>query len=212
VVSIAYRVSAFNRHRKWRQFASAVQFTPALRVLDVGFSDKEFSGTDNYLEKHYPYPERITALGIEEPVNFAARYPKVRVVRYDGQRFPFADDAFDVAWSNAVIEHVGDREKQLSFLKEIVRVSRKAFITTPNRHFPIEVHTRTPLLHFLPKSLFDAYLRGIGKHWATGAYMYLLSRRDLVELLAEAGVEHYRLIDNRLAGLVLDFAVVIDKK
>ena len=204
--SIADRVSAFNRARKY--FSRVVPITPALSVLDVGFSDKEFSGGANYLEKHYPYPERITALGIEEPVEFRVRYPTVKVVRYDGGRFPFADDAFDIAWSNAVIEHVGRRDRQLFFLQEMVRVSRMAFLTTPNRRFPVEVHTRTPVLHYLPKRLFDAYLRAIGKGWASGEYMHLLGRRDLISLLRDAGVERYDLIENRLAGLVLDFVFI----
>ena len=210
--SIADRVSAFNRARKWRYFSRVVPITSALSVLDVGFSDKEFSGGANYLEKHYPYPERITALGIEEPVEFRVRYPKVKVVRYDGGRFPFADDAFDIAWSNAVIEHVGRRDRQLFFLQEMVRVSRMAFLTTPNRRFPVEVHTRTPVLHYLPKRLFDAYLRAIGKGWAAGEYMHLLGRRDLISLLRDAGVERYDLIENRLAGLVLDFVVIIGER
>ena len=132
-MSIAHLISGFNRRRKWQRFLETMNVSPSALVLDAGFSDTEYSPNDNFLEKHYPYPERITALGIEEPVQFRRRYPKVTAVRYDGGRFPFADDAFDIGWSNAVIEHVGDRDAQLLFLSEIVRVSKRAFITTPNR-------------------------------------------------------------------------------
>ncbi len=62
-------------------------------------------------------------------------------------------------WSNAVLEHVGTRDDQLLFLREVRRVGRRVFLTTPNRHFPVEVHTRTPLLHWLPKPVFERYLR-----------------------------------------------------
>jgi SAM-dependent methyltransferase len=183
------------------------QPTPALRVLDVGYSDEEYSETDNFLEKHYRWPEQITALGIETPDRFRTRYPQVDVVQYDGDDFPFDDNEFDVCWSNAVIEHVGNRERQLKFLSEINRVARSAYITTPNRFFPIEVHTRTPLLHFLPKPMFDGYLRRVGMDWAAGDYMHLMSRSDLTRLLTTAGISGYDLHLNRLGPFVLDFVV-----
>ena len=41
--------------------------------------------------------------------------------------------------------------------REVKRVSRGAFMTTPNRLFPVDLHTRTPLLHYLLKSVFDQY-------------------------------------------------------
>ncbi len=209
-MSIATRVSTFNRTRKWDLFLSQVRPTPDTTILDVGYNEKEFSPVDNFIEKHYPYPERLTALGITAGTRFSQRYPAVKVVTYDGRQFPFGDQEFDVCWSNAVLEHTGDAQRQLIFLKEIARVSKRAFVTTPNRMFPIEVHTRTPLLHYLPKSVFYAYLTFIGKQWATGNYMSLLSERDLRDLLDRARIERYRLFKNRLLGFTLDFALVID--
>lgn len=209
-MSLAHRVSAASRRRKWGLFMSTVAPTPATTVLDVGFSDTEYSATDNYIEKNYPYPENLTALGIESPLEFAQRYPQVRAVTYQGGRFPFADNEFDVCWSNAVLEHVGDAEAQVCFLREISRVSRRAFFTTPNRLFPVEVHTRTPLLHMLPKPVFDRYLRLAGKEWAAGDYMRLLSERELRALLTQARIVNYRLQKNRLLGLCMDFVVLAD--
>ena len=53
-------------------------------------------------------------------------------------------------FSNAVIEHVGGRAEQRRFVDESLRVAPRAFVTTPNRWFPVEVHTRLPLVHWLP--------------------------------------------------------------
>ena len=211
--SFAYRVSGFNRRRKWEIFLREFPPDPEHRVLDIGFSDREYSATDNFIEKHYPYRSRITALGVEAPAEFPERYPDVKVVQYDGREFPFEDKTFDIAWSNAVIEHVGRhegrREAQALFLREIARVSKSAFVTTPNKRFPIEVHTRTPLLHWLPKPWFDRYLKLRGIDWAMGDYMDLLSMGELRRLLREAGITKYRIVQNRLLGLTLDFVVII---
>lgn len=207
---LANRVSGFNRARKWKTFLDLVNPGPETTILDVGFSDEEYHPDDNYIEKHYPHPERITALGIDKPAQFPERYPLVKVVMYDGKVFPFADKEFEVGWSNAVIEHVGTREEQLHFLKEIKRVSKRAFVTTPNRRFPIEVHTRTPLLHFLPKKVFDAYLRLIGKAWATGDYMNLLAIGDIKRLLRLAGIAEYEITANKLLGFTVDYVITFD--
>jgi hypothetical protein len=32
-------------------------------------------------------------------------------------------------------------------------VGRRVFLTTPNRWFPIEVHTRLPFVHWLPEAV-----------------------------------------------------------
>ncbi len=94
-------------------------------------------------------------------------------------------------------------------MKEIKRVSRKAFITTPNRNFPIEVHTRTPFLHmFLPRHVFHKYLSMTGKGWAAGDYMNLLSHEDLTKMLGEAGIENYKIIKNKLFFFTLDFVII----
>lgn len=208
---LALRLAEANRARKFDAFMALIEPTAETSVLDVGFTGEEYREGDNYLEKHYPYPERITALGIDATEKFAARYPEVEVVTYDGLRFPFGDQEFDVCWSNAVLEHVGDRARQVLFLQEVRRVAKRAFVTTPNKHFPVELHTRTPLLHYLPAPLFEKYLAMTGKAWATGDYMKLLSLKDVRELLDEAGISGYSIIKNRLGAFIVDMVIVMDE-
>lgn len=208
-MSIAFRVSGYNRKRKFDQFLNTFSIDAATTILDVGYADEEYTGFDNYLERHYPYPENITALGVVEPKEFGARYPKVRTVVYDGTVFPFADKQFDICWSNAVIEHVGDYDRQLFFLKEVKRVSRAAYLTTPNVFFPVEVHTRVPFLHWLPRETFNRFITAIGRGWAAGDYMYLLSLRQVKKLLADAGITDYTITKNRILGFTMDFVVTM---
>lgn len=144
------------------------------------------------------------------PKKYLERYPKIRTVKYDGKKFPFDHKEFDICWSNAVIEHVGDKDAQIFFLKEMQRVAKRSFITTPNKHFPIEVHTRVPLLHFLPKKVFDKCLLLIGKKWATGNYMNLLSLKELKMILSDAGISNYKIIKNKLFFSTLDFVIYIE--
>jgi SAM-dependent methyltransferase len=152
---IASRVSLRSRSRKLELFLETFRPGPETTVLDVGVTDSGFgaggAASDNFFEAAYPWPERITAVGVTELDRFAAAFPQVRAVRADGRRLPFADGEFDIAFSNAVVEHVGDREAQRAFVQEVCRVARCVFVTTPNRWFPVEVHTLWPFVHWLPR-------------------------------------------------------------
>jgi SAM-dependent methyltransferase len=207
--SLADRVSAHSRRRKYDQFLRLMAPLPHERIIDVGVNVREYSDADNYLERHYSFPENITAVGLQDMAPFEARYPKVRAIQGDGLHLPFGDDEFGIVYSNAVIEHVGGREKQERFLRELFRVGRRGYLTTPNRMFPIEVHTRLPLLHLLlPKPRFDVLIRWMGKGWATGEYMHLLSERDLRQLLSSAGVKDFQILHNRLLGLPMTLTAI----
>jgi len=162
---LASTVSLRSRTRKLELFLETFRPGPATTVVDVGVTDSGFgvggAASDNFFEAAYPWPDRITAVGVTELDRFAAAFPKVRTVKADGRSLPFADHEFDLAFSNAVVEHVGDREAQRAFVHEVCRVARRVFVTTPNRRFPIEVHTLWPFVHWLPRSASTRLVPGL---------------------------------------------------
>jgi len=179
-------ISLRSRRRKFALFMETMAPTAETTVLDVGADDSAFGeqvwgcGTLNFFEELYPWQERITALGVHEGVRFRESYPNARYVQGDALNLPFADGEFDVVFSNAVIEHVGGRERQRRLVSEALRVGRRVFITTPNRRFPVEVHTRLPFVHWLPDALAHRVYRSTGKPFAMD--VHLLTRRSLASL------------------------------
>jgi len=149
-------------------------------------SDRTYTSS-NYLEAWHPYKERITAAGIDDASFLEAQYPGVSFVYANGLNLPFSDRSFDVVHSSAVLEHVGAASNQQAYVRECIRVARKAvFLTTPNRWFPVEFHTLLPLVHWLPKRSFRWLLRHFGMDFfADEGNLNLLSRRELERLASE---------------------------
>jgi len=149
----AARVSLRSRERKLRLFLELFDPGPDTTVVDVGVTDAAFGdgSSDNFFEAFYPWPERITAVGHTGLDRFAAAFPRVTTVQADGRELPFADGAFDLGFSNAVVEHVnGGRDGQRRFIAELCRVAGHVFVTTPNRWFPVDPHSLLPFVHWLP--------------------------------------------------------------
>ena|SRR5690348_3845385 len=162
---VASQASLRSRERKLRLFLDLFQPGPETTVVDVGVTDAPFGdgSSDNFFEALYPWPARVTAVGRTSLDRFAAAFPAVSVVRADGRELPFADDTFDLGFSNAVVEHVaGGRDGQRSFVHELCRVAERVFVTTPNRYFPLEVHSLLPFAHWLPRRARDPLLRARG--------------------------------------------------
>lgn len=212
IAGLKHRMMNRSRRSKLELFLREVCGGRWPEMLDVGVADVEHSPFDNYLEKNCPHPERLTALAIQPLPRFKKRYPSVRAIVYNGGRFPFDDNAFEVVHCNAVLEHVGDQHRQTEFIRELARVGKKFFLTTPARCFPVEMHTNLPFVHYLPKAVSDRLLTMVGKEWAAGEYMHLLTRRALVKVLRRAGIDRYRIITSRLLGLPLHYYVVGTKE
>ncbi len=185
--SAAERFMISARKNIFQDFMLRMRPSASDSIVDVGVSDV-VNDTANVLERMYPYPANITACGLGDGVEFQNTFREVRYVRIEPNvALPFDNARFDVATSNAVLEHVGTRENQTLFVTELCRVARRVFISVPNRFFPIEHHTAIPFAHW-QDHLFRAACRASRKsEWAQEQNLILMSRKHLWRLAAEVG-------------------------
>lgn len=201
-----------SRRRKFEMFMALCAPTSACTVLDIGVSGFTGRATD-FLELWYPWPAQITAVGHGEErefVGFRAAHPQVKLVLADGRNLPFETNAFDIVFSNAVLEHVGSRADQGRFVRECLRVGRQVFLTTPDSAFPVDPHTLLPVVHWLPRTWRHWIYRRVGcGYWASESNLNLLNRRRL-EALVPAGTE-YRITRQAVFGLAAGLVLLVPR-
>jgi len=126
------------------KFQKLFSITQETRILDIGGTVDIWSFVTTKLQ--------ITILNLYPPV-YPVKEENVNWVIGDARDLPFKDKEFDIAFSNSVVEHVGDISSQKDFAKEISRVGRHYYVQTPNKWFPVEPRFMAPFIHFLPKRL-----------------------------------------------------------
>ena len=177
-----------------REFYRRFGITPETRVLDLG--GREFNWT------LMPFLPRVTILNVSLQGD---RGGEIEWMLGDARELPFKDAAFDIVYSNSVIEHFATAEDQRRFASECRRVGRSYYVQTPNRRFPVEPHLFTPFIHWLPSRWQAPLLRNftvwgwITRPDAAAQSRFLtttrmLTRADLEELFPDAEIWNERFL------------------
>jgi len=188
--SLASRI----RRRRWQLVRAVLHLKGTESVVDIGGTDKSWWFAD--------WGGEVVRVNLDR----GAASSGLRVTA-DGCALPFRDRAFDVAFSNSVIEHLGSFEAQIRFATELRRVGRRYFLQTPNRWFPIEPHYLFPGFQFLPVPM----RRWLHTHFDIGTFkrtdpygsIRLMTRGEIRRLFPEA-----RLVAERLGPLVKSWYAV----
>ena len=166
--------------------------------------------------RYISWKDRITAAGTDDARFLETLYPGVRFTFGDAVDLPFADNAFDLVHSAAVIEHVGSFERQARMIADAcLRVAaRAAYFTTPNRWFPIEFHTQLPLVHWLPAPLSRAVMRNTGYgFFADEQNLNLLTRAQFGRITSRhQHAWHFHFTPTRLCGWTSDLVLIANRK
>jgi SAM-dependent methyltransferase len=223
VVHLFTAFSTKARGKRAAFFRGCFELGDTTRVLDLGSQTGSgihavLRGTE--VQPHNVYIADIDAALLEEG---RARYGFTPVLVKESGPLPFPDGYFDVVFCNSVIEHVTlpknevwkersgarfraeARRRQKEFATEIRRLGRQYFVQTPYRHFPIEPHSWLPFAGWLPRWLLLPVLRLSHRVWVTKTNpdWYLMNRRELAELFAEA-----RIVDEKCWGLTKSIMAV----
>lgn len=148
-INIYQLLSPFMRRFRQRRFDRfKVHLEPGQRdqMLDVG-------GYPGFWTQYEPVVKSIDCLNIHEVAWEPGQHPahNIRMQVGNGCDLTFPDQAYDILFSNSVIEHVGGWEEQQAFAREARRVGGRLWIQTPAHEGPLEPHYVGLYIHHLPK-------------------------------------------------------------
>ncbi len=195
-----------------KRFALLVElarfFEPPVRILDVGGQEQFWLAMDPGL-----LPEmELTLLNLHEGTS---RVPNSRCVQGDARSMrEFGDGAFDIVFSNSVIEHVGGLRDQKRMADECQRIGKAYLVQTPNRHFPLEPHFLLPFFQYLPLPV-RAWLHAsadIGWWKKAPGFFQAFEEVESIRLLTKAEMTYLfpraRIIEEKVAGLTKSFTAM----
>jgi SAM-dependent methyltransferase len=162
------------RARRHGRFFPLTGVTATSRIVDVGCGGVGLRALEPDLD--------ITGVDVEPRPD----YPGPFVQADAAATLPFEDDAFDLAYSNSVVEHI-DPGRRPRFAAELRRVARGWYVQTPAIGFPLDPHSLLPFAHWLPVPLRRPYWRlGAGGEWED---IHLLRRSEMAALFGEPSAE-----------------------
>jgi hypothetical protein len=173
------------------------------RILDIGGSQAYWRIVgDAFLDAHDCHITLLNTAPLQAP-------PRRRFTHVvgDGCRLDFGDNAFDIAHSNSVIEHVGDWQRKSAFAAECSRVARRHYVQTPNFWFPVEPHYLVPGFQFLPMQIQAALLcrLSLGRIQRRNSLAAALETVQGIQLLTEGMLRalfpHSEILCERVFGL-----------
>ena len=180
-MSIFSRLSRISRTRKLKLFYELLMPTKQTKILDVG--GETHSGPEGAIQfiDGYPWKSNVAVINLssEHVSRIKHRYPEIDARVGDACALPWEDKYFDVVYSNAVIEHLSEFERQKKMAAEIMRVGKSWFVTTPNRWYPFEFHMRLPFVTWLPRKVQIWLGQIISYNHVKKRYVSGISRDDL---------------------------------
>ena len=120
----------------------------------------------------------------------------------------------DLIISSATIEHVGNTQNQINMVSNLIKLSKKIFVfTTPNKYYPLEFHTKLPLIHWLPKKIHKKILNFLGlSFFADEKNLNLLGENDIKKILKILKFGDFDIFTVKLLWIKSNFIVVGIKK
>lgn len=128
-------------------------------ILDIGSSSDKESNFSNVVLKNLNFTLNIKSITNRKIQSKLFKKIMIRSITKKFSKKMIKNFMADLVLSSATIEHVGSNNCQKKMIENIGYLTKKIFIiTTPYRYFPIEVHTKIPFLHLLPKKIFRKIL------------------------------------------------------
>lgn len=179
------------RARRFAHIRALIDEALAVRdrvdIVDLGGTEQYWQIAADYLDRHR---NRLSITLVNNEPTPPPADPLFTSIEGDACNPGLFDDRrFDVVHSNSVIEHVGEWPRMQAFAANVVRLSDRYFVQTPNYWFPLEPHFRVVGFQWLPLPVRAAMMR----HFDLGFFPRAKTPQE-----AWTNVREIRLLDRRM--------------
>jgi len=161
-------------------------------ALDIGTTSDDKNASSNIIIKNLKNINKFKCIS-DQIVNSDFFYKKLKKsITEEFSDKELNEFSSDLVLSSATIEHVGSTLNQEKMIKNIIKLTKKIFIiTTPNKFYPIELHTKIPFIHWLPKSIYRRILKFLGlSFYADENNLNLLTINELKKMLDDKKITY----------------------
>ena len=154
---------------------------PIESFLDIGTTEEKKLKSSNFFVKKFDHIQIKKSITDQNIIKNSFSNTLKKSITSNFSINEIDEFKSDLVISSATIEHVGNYQSQLKMINNIIALSNKFFfITTPNRNFPIDFHTKLPFIHMLPKNLHRKILNILSlKEYAKEENLNLLGINDI---------------------------------
>ena len=180
---------------------SLFDLKPGAKVIDLGGTSRIWQFVETPLDITIV---NLPGIDVEAPDQ---SHHKFTFVEGDATRLDrFADNSFDLVFSNSVIEHVGGPANERAFAGEVRRLAPAYYVQTPSIWFPLEAHSGVPFWWALPRSARERIIRRWKEKlpaWAEMIDGTTVIRRPTLQAYFPDGT----ILTERVAGLPKSYSV-----
>ena len=180
-------------------------------LLDIGTTEDSSAGSSNIFCKMLNKIKIHKSISNQKITNKRFKFCIKKSITTKFSKETIKTFKSDLVVSSATIEHVGSLKNQITKVGNMISLSKEyVVISTPNRFYPIELHTKLPLIHWLPKTIFRKILLLLNmKYFADEKNMNLLSKNDLKKILNIFSRKiDYKIYNIYFLGFVSNFLII----
>jgi ubiquinone/menaquinone biosynthesis C-methylase UbiE len=201
-----------NRINIFNIFLENVKFNKNSKILDVG-TTPILEPHENIIFYQYKWKNNITGFSNQDCNILKKKFKTNKFIKGDAKNINLKKNKFDISFCSATIEHVGSYKNQKKLISELYRISRNyVFLTTPNRSFPIDFHTKLPIIHLLPKKIHRKILKFFKlNYFASEKNLNLLFSKDIARICSDLKIIDYKIVYNKFIFLKSNIILIIKK-
>ena len=207
------KITLNTRNEFFNLFLININYSKDKSIIDIGSTPSIDKEHNIFLESIKDNPN-VACLSNQNCRILQKKYKNIKkVIIGDALNTILEDNSFDIVHSNATIEHVGSFENQVSFVKEMLRISKESvFIQTPNRLYPIDFHTILPFIHWLPKKIHRKILKFLKLNfYSKEENLNLLTIKELKKICKKLNIKKFKILKYKILFLTSNLILVCYK-